>query len=224
MGYYNYYDYYGYFDQFGPYGYGYDAEVARVMLAVLAVIYAAALVFGIGLYVLEASGLYTMAKRRGLRLYGLAWVPLGNLWLMGSIADQYDWVANGKQKNRATTLLVLGIILAVLEIVCACILGVGIAIGLSGDEDLGISILITAAVIAVGLMVLGIVTAVLEYIVLHKIYASSKPDCAVAFTVLGILFSVTIPFFIFVCRKTDYGLTPPAPQMPYSNVYIPPQQ
>ena len=48
------------------------------------------LALAVVMYVFQSLGLYTMAKRRGIKCYGLAWVPIGNLWIMGKLADQFD--------------------------------------------------------------------------------------------------------------------------------------
>jgi len=64
-------------------------------------------------YVLHSLSLYTIAGRRGIRHGWLAWIPMGNLWILGSIADQYQYVAKGKVKNRRKLLLGLSIGLAI---------------------------------------------------------------------------------------------------------------
>ena len=56
--------------------------------------------FSLVCYVLQSYGLYTIANRRGIRNSWLAWVPVGNMWILGSISDQYQYVAKGKVKNR----------------------------------------------------------------------------------------------------------------------------
>lgn len=72
-------------------------------------------------YVLTALGMYTMAKRRGINKPWLAWVPFGNLWLLGCISDQYRHVAKGQVTRRRRSLLTqAGIILGL----CVLILGV----------------------------------------------------------------------------------------------------
>lgn len=66
-------------------------------------------------YVLLALGLYTMAKRRGIRKPWLAWIPVANLWLLGCLSDQYQFVVMGQQKNRRKVLLTLTIIVTILS-------------------------------------------------------------------------------------------------------------
>lgn len=75
------------------------------------------MVIGLVAYVLMAVGLYTIAKRRGIRNSWLAWIPVANYWLLGCISDQYQYVAKGQNKSRRKLLLTLSIIVEVLCIV-----------------------------------------------------------------------------------------------------------
>lgn len=74
-------------------------------------------------YVLGSLGFYTIATRRGIKHAWLAWVPVANAWLLGSISDQYQSVYLGKQKNKRISLLVLNIVngLCVAVMVLLCI-------------------------------------------------------------------------------------------------------
>ena len=68
-------------------------------------------------YVLYALGLYTIAQRRGIRYAWLAWIPVGSVWILGSIADDYRQKARGEVKNRRTLLMVVTIVMVVLTFV-----------------------------------------------------------------------------------------------------------
>lgn len=61
--------------------------------------------FAVLVYVFYSLGLYTIAKRRGLRYYGLAWVPIADYWILGSIADQYHNAHTGKNLKLRKHLL-----------------------------------------------------------------------------------------------------------------------
>lgn len=67
---------------------------------------------GIVAYVLGALGFYSIANRRGIRHAWLAWVPIGNLWLLGCISDQYQSMIKGKVNSKRKILLALGIVQA----------------------------------------------------------------------------------------------------------------
>lgn len=56
--------------------------------------------------------------------------------------------------------------------------------------------------------VINIVMGIFVYIALFDLYRSSDPGNATLFLVLGILFSVAQPFFIFACRNKDGGMPP----------------
>lgn len=68
-------------------------------------------------YVLMALGMYTIAKRRGIRHAWLAWLPVANLWLLGCVSDQYQQVARGKQKAKRRAMMWLYAIIMVLAVV-----------------------------------------------------------------------------------------------------------
>ena len=53
--------------------------------------------------------MYAVAQRRGIEKPWLAWVPVGNAWLMGCISDQYRYVKLGQVKNKRKLLMWLEI-------------------------------------------------------------------------------------------------------------------
>ena len=54
----------------------------------------------LAIYVFTALSLYTIAQRRGLHCPWLAWIPVANLWLMGSLSDQYRYLTLGQVKHK----------------------------------------------------------------------------------------------------------------------------
>ena len=69
--------------------------------------------FAVAVYVLQSLSIYTIAKRRGIQKPALAWVPVANVWLLGSISDQYRYVVKGEYKSKRKILLTLSILTAV---------------------------------------------------------------------------------------------------------------
>ena len=69
---------------------------------------------GVIVYVLQALALYTIAKRRGIKKPWMAWIPLVNVWILGSISDQYQYVVKRQVKNKRKVLLGLNIAMAAL--------------------------------------------------------------------------------------------------------------
>ena len=66
-------------------------------------------------YVLQAIGLYTIAKRRGIPHAWLAWVPVGCVWILGSISDDFKSRTTGRSYNKRKFLVALSVALLVLS-------------------------------------------------------------------------------------------------------------
>ena len=77
----------------------YYSSYAEILTGVMGIAVGISSVISIVFYIFSSIGLYTIAKRRGIPGAGWAWVPLGNLWILGSIADQYDLVAKNAKKK-----------------------------------------------------------------------------------------------------------------------------
>ena len=206
------------------FGYGYDyyeympdvqassgveaGAVVGIFMGIMMAFYLLLIAMGIVFYILQSMGLYTMAKRRGIRKPWLAWIPMGDVWIIGSLSDQYQYVKMGKVTNRRKVLLILYIlVLAVVALIFGSMISAMVNIALSNDG---------AAVMGFGGMMLGylgifatsIVMLVFEYIALYDIFRSCSPDNSVLYLILGILFPVTLPFFLFFSRKKDEGMPP----------------
>lgn len=177
---------------------------------------------GIAGYVLSAIALYTIAQRRGLNRPWLAWIPIVNCWILGSLSDQYRYVVKGEIKSKRKVLLVLNILLKVLS---GAMIGVAVAMvmNLAGGafrgadpEDMFHSALGPAVgILGLALPMAGIAIAfaVIRYMALYDLYRSMDPVNCVLFTVLSILFGITEPFFLFFSRNKDLGM-PPRRQAP----------
>lgn len=174
-------------------------------------------------YVLTALALYTMAKRRGINNPWLAWIPVANLWVLGSLSDQYRYVVKGEIHAKRRILLVLEIISLIMKFVMTIIIlsmvfgyinnmliapGPGALFNAIAGPGLGL--------LAVGFPMLGIkiAKAVIRYMALYDIYSSSDPQDNVLFLVLSILIGITTSFFLFYCRNRDYGMPPRRDQQP----------
>lgn len=194
------------------------------MIGTLFGIYFGAILFlnlySVAVYILHALGLYTIANRRGIHNPWLAWIPFGSIWILGSIADQYQYVAKGHIRNRRKSLLGMEIVLSVLAIamlVVSVLLAVrAITMEMSGayNED---ALLIFAGVIAIitlAVMVLAIVLTVVQYICYYNLFVSCIPKHGALLLVLSIFFTFLLPFFVFGVRKKDLGMPPRKPQIP----------
>ncbi|MGN1016526.1 MAG: hypothetical protein ACI4PL_05980 [Faecousia sp.] len=174
-------------------------------------------VIQVAVYVFSCLALYTIAKRRGLNNPWLSWIPVANVWILGSIADQYRYVARGEVRSKRKVLLTLKIISAALTavMVVLCIGAVAGAIGgavVGRNEDLIVRSVMGSLVGVVGLALplvgVTIAAAIIRYMALYDLYSSCDPDNKTVFVVLSILFSITVPVFLFLCRNKDYGMPP----------------
>ena len=182
---------------------------------------------GIASYVLRALGLYTISKRRGINHPWMSWVPVLDLWVLGCISDQYQYVVKGKEKNRRKWLLGLSIALAVVYIVFFVFVGIAVAGAVAGTtgglrEEQLLSALMgpaTALLIClIPLVIFAVAVTVIRYVAFYDLYTSCSPQNNVLFLVLSIFFKVTEPFFVFFIRNKDEGM-PPRRRQPQ---YVPP--
>lgn len=175
--------------------------------------------FGIATYVLTAMALYTAAQRRGLNRPWLAWIPVVNCWILGSLSDQYRYVVKGEVKSKRKTLLVLRLLMVVMGIAMAAVAVVMVVnlvsntvMGAPISEKEAMEMVLGPVVGIVGMCLplagISIAYAVIRYMALYDVYRSMDPVNCVLFTVLSILFGVTEPFFLFFNRNKELGMPP----------------
>lgn len=169
--------------------------------------------FSIAAYILTAIAIYTISRRRGLTNAWLAWIPVVNVWLLGSISDQYQYVVKGQDKSKRKWLLVLNILKAALltMIVILAVVTAGVLFTNKPSELIGLGVAMLGLVLP--LVAVMITLCVIRYIALYDVYRSLDPANAVLFLVLSILFNPTEPFFLFFSREKDLGM-PPRKQQP----------
>lgn len=171
----------------------------------------------IGTYVLTALALYQVAERRGLKNPWLAWIPVANLWILGSISDQYRYVTKREYRSKRKILLVLSILGAVCT-VALTVLGIVTAVGaVTGvmqfaSEERMLEMILGPTIGILGLSVpmagIAIARAIVRYMALYDVYMSMDPRNGVMYLVLSIIFNITEPFFLFFNRHRDEGMPP----------------
>ena len=173
--------------------------------------------FGVAAYILTALAIYTISRRRGLSKPWLAWIPIINCWLLGSLSDQYRYVVKGENKSKRKWLIILRILKAVLVFAISAfvISMVGSVVKasyyggyLEGDFLDMLAPVLTMLGFALPYAGITIAFCVVRYIALYDVYRSLDPDNAVLYLVLSILFSPTEPFFLFFNREKDLGMPP----------------
>ena len=172
--------------------------------------------FGVAMYVLTSLGLYTLAKRRGIKNAWLSWVPVLNVWILGSISDQYRYVVKGEVCNKRKVLLAVNILNCVLTWAAVISLIVKlVVIATSGaqmpnDMELVRKIL-SGFALFIPVSILGIVMLVFRIMALYDLYSSCDPANNVLYLVLSLIpgiNTVTQPLFLFLCRNQDGGMPP----------------
>ena len=178
-----------------PYDYGYGSytgleanNLLGTVLAVVVVIYLVLAVVMVATYIFQALSFYTIAKRRGIRKPWLSWLPIGNMWILGSISDQYQYVTKGRVRNRRKILLVLTIAM----LICPVFTGEGLL----------------ALLLMLPLLGICIAAFVIECMALYDLFRSCDPENGALYLALSIFISVLRPVFLFICRKKDLGMPP----------------
>ena len=202
------------------YSYSYYADSEAGMVAYI-LFYAVYMLFAGGfsvmLYVFRSLGIYTIAKRRALNNPWFAWIPVVNLYLLGSLSDQYQYVVKGKNKNKRKWLLGLNIVLAVLYVVMFGLLiamivklGSNAAAGFSEAKMTQMAMRSALGMLAgiVPIAAAALALNVIRFVALYDVYNSADPRNSTMYIVLSILFPVTEPFFLFFSRKKDDGMPP----------------
>ena len=185
-----------------------------VATGILLIVWCLAMGFSIVMYVLNAVGLYRIAKRRGIHHAWLAWVPIGSNWLLGSISDHYQYVAKQKVTSKRKILLILSLcLIGCLFVLAGGVVAIVVAAGSSMNASIALGVVLLL-IAYLGMMGLAIAITVFCYIAYYDLFRSCKPGNAVLFLVLSILFNVTLAFFVFFSSKSDEGMPERRPRDP----------
>ena len=191
---------------------GMDADFVMVFGIVFSAIIGLILLACLIGWILGSVGLQKVAKRRGIANSWLAWLPIGNHWILGSISDQYHHLVLGKVTSRRKILLGLNLaamVLGVAYVVAGFV--IGLAVEVEGAPE---SLLLVLMGIYLVLIAMSITLMVFFHICNYDLYRSCRPDSAVVFLVLGIFLPVCQPFFYFACRNKNLGFVIPTPATP----------
>lgn len=203
-------DFYEYYSAFGGDEFSeFMSEFGMAFLGVAIVILLVALAVGLVAYVLSSIGIYTIAKRRGIHNPWLAWLPIGNHWIVGCISDQYQYVVKERVRNKRKVLLTLSIVSIAVNIalqVASNALLMTMFMNSSQDGALASgAISMVSSLVCSGL---NIASMVIYFMALYDLYTSCNPRNNVVYLVFTILFRVTEPFFLFFNRNKDEGMPP----------------
>lgn len=205
------------------YGYYGNQEMFEELLPVISIfgaVFLTALIIGmlakLVIWVFRSLALYTISKRRGLKNPWLAWIPVGTEWIIGSVSDQYQYLTQGKNRNRRKILLILKLVAMLLGWISAGwsiarVLSVFFTYGQHIPQDAVAEVLLPMT----GTMLLGVISSgvgvaayVFRQISMYDLYRSCDPKNAVPYLVFGILFGVLEPVFLMILRNRDEGMPP----------------
>lgn len=184
-------------------------EAGVVVLGILAVVLLIVLIISAVMYVFNAWGMYTIAKRRGISNPWLAWIPIADAWLLGSISDQYRQATRGTATNRRILLLALSAANVILSAPSGMLQTALTAANMEPMAGLTSDVMtLSLANAGMSLVLLAVELAMLVFTCMcyYDLFMAAKPDNAVLYLVLGILFGFLMPFFVFACRNRDEGM------------------
>lgn len=186
--------------------------IVSVIVGLVAVVLVCTLAVRLTLFVFRALSLHKIARRRGIRVAWLAWLPVGNNWVLGSIADQYQYVVKGRIKNRRLLLLLLSIVVTVLQ-AAASAAGISllfsyirIMLGGTPYETVMPTLLAFALPVIAGAG--SVAWIVIRSFCVYDLYTSCATRLNVLYLVLGLVFRFLEPIFFFVCRNKEEGMPP----------------
>lgn len=194
-------------------------------------------------YILKALALYTIAKRRNIKKPWLAWIPVVNVWVLGSVSDQYQYVVKRQVKNKRKVLLGLNIAMAAIGSVVliaavwlfAVLLLMIISVPTMSDPETLVSNLMyyagtnvvllnligLAGILAIPLAVVSVIQTVYFYMALYDVFRSCEPKNSTLYLVLSLVGNVVVEgaycIFLMLCKDKDLGMPPrktePAPEV-----------
>lgn len=150
-------------------------------------------------YLIMGAGLYTLAKRREQEKPWLAWVPIGNIWLLGDIVDEIKRQLDHKQTRYSSLLPSPSIIFLSLPLADWLI---GIVFGQAFVQKFSYNAFLAACFSFA--LIYSIVVAVYYYIALSRLFLDYAPSMRGLYTVLSILFPTLVPsVLIFIIRNNE---------------------
>ena len=189
---------------------------------------------GVLVYILQALALYTIAKRREIKKPWLAWIPVVNVWILGSVSDQYQYVVKRQVKNKRKALLGLSIAMAAIGVVIL-VAAVWLLIALmlmavsipaisdmktllsnlmyyAGSNVVLLNLLAVAALLTIPLSVLAVIHTVYFYMALYDLFRSCEPKNSSLYLVLSLVGNVVVEgaysIFMILCKDKDLGMPP----------------
>lgn len=162
-----------------------------IAMAIGLIVLVFAFVIGIAVYIFHSIGLYRLAKNQGIENAWLAWIPIGNYYIIGTVAKKSNYIKT-KIPRLDMILPICGAVYVALSFVPSII---NIFASLAGSYASILSMGISSLVISL----LGLCFTAFLVFVYYHIYKLYDPNNAVLFTVLSVFGFAFI--FIFIIRN-----------------------
>lgn len=177
-----------------------------VFTSIIAVYFAFLGIISLVMYLLQAFGLYGMAKGSGISAPWRGFIPFANTFLFGKIAERYVKKDGKKSAKFGGLLLAFEILTLVLAFVTIAftISMIFVLAAAENETDLAYSIVAPMVAMFISCFVLmgvSIAYIVLYYVALWRIFTAFDYNNATVYFVLSILFSFLGPIFLFVLRN-----------------------
>ena len=177
-----------------------------VFTSIIAVYFAFLGIISLVMYLLQAFGLYGMAKGSGISAPWRGVIPFANTFLFGKIAERYVKKDGKKSAKFGGLLLAFEILTLVLAFVTIAftISMIFVLAAAENETDLAYSIVAPMVAMFISCFVLmgvSIAYIVLYYVALWRIFTAFDYNNATVYFVLSILFSFLGPIFLFVLRN-----------------------
>ena len=185
-----------------------EEQMAVAVVGILLVVYLVIMGIGLASYIMNAIALQKIASKRLIQNAWLAWIPIANSWLIGSIADEYD-EKNGMKRKWRFVLLVLSLI-SIIGIVAGYI-GMIVSMVVMTMQDSVSPELTDMIGVFVGAYAFFILAAIVAtalsmctMICLYKIFESTVPEKAVKYLLVSLLVPLGQSICLMLCRNKGY--------------------
>ncbi len=163
-------------------------------------------------YIMNAIAFYTLARRRQIPNPFLAWIPIANSWIIGSIVDDYEKRLGFNRKWRVLMLTLVIVIEALVILLSAVMMVMIFSMALVSDgkpsAEAIFGFVVTAYLFIIGIAVLASLQQMVLCLCIYKIYESTVPEKAVKYFLLSYLVPLAQSVCLLKCRNKGYENPP----------------
>ena len=181
-------------------------DVGMIIFGVLFIIFAVIGVISLVLWIFQAIGLQAIAKKNNIKNAWLAWLPIGDLWILGKISDTRKTFWKIKDTGK------MFVILSLVQVISVIVYIVGVVVltisSISSGELLDNAIFSFMSKSSFELMdfFIGVSSGLiilLKIWSLYNVYYKYKEEKVIGLLICSIIFSFIIPFVLFSFRKKE---------------------